>query len=381
MKRSNRFIWLAGVVIVVLISISFFAAPSSKINSGSTYNHQPDGYSAWYNFMQKRYAIQHWQRPFTDILHEKGMATMIQINSSLVELTNVSEEQEHWLEKGNTLIILGVRQPVTAAKFNTQQNSDFGNIIINTSRRYTKSQPGEIVLGDHSGAIVWKKTYGKGQAIFATTAYLAANAYSGYNNFTYLAQLVGKTSQQVFVDEYIHGYEDRDIRNQEKKASIVTYLMNTPLFLVVVQVSVFLLIFIRAENMRFGKPIALDTTAIDNSQVYINALATVLQKAESRNFVLEMVGKEEQIQLQKALGLNQTVLLQQPLLQAWSDKTCTSTVGLDRVLKLQQRKNRISEQELISWLEEWQRLREITRKSGATRCSARGQESASQESE
>jgi len=363
MKRSNRFIWLAGVVIVVLISISFFAAPSSKINSGSTYNHQPDGYSAWYNFMQKQgYAIQRWQRPFTDIPHKKGTATMIQINSSLGGLTNVSQEQEHWLEKGNTLIILGVRQPVTAVKFSTQQKSALGNIIINTSRRYPKSQPGEIVLGDRSGAIVWKKTYGKGKAIFATTAYLAANAYYGYNNFTYLAQLVGKTSQPVFVDEYIHGYQDRDIRNQEKKDSIVTYLVNTPLFLVVLQVSVLLLIFIRAENMRFGKPITLDTTVIDNSQVYINALATVLQKAESRNFVVEMVGREEQIQLQKALGLNQTVLLQQPLLQAWSEKTGTSTVGLDRVLKLQQRKNRISEQELISWLEEWQRLREITRK-------------------
>jgi hypothetical protein len=114
-----------------------------------------------------------------------------------------------------------------------------------------------------------------------------------------------------------------------------------------------------AQNRRFGKPVTLDTPAIDNSQAYIQALAGVLQKADSTDFVLEMVGKQEQLQLQQALGLGQIPLENQVLLKAWSEKTGTSAADLDAVLKLPAKKHRISEKDLLSWLRKWRILREI----------------------
>jgi hypothetical protein len=122
-------------------------------------------------------------------------------------------------------------------------------------------------------------------------------------------------------------------------------------------VVVLLLVLIWSENRRFGKPVTLDTPVIDNSQAYIQALAGVLQKAESSDFVLEMVGKEEQLQLQKVLGLGQILVENEVLLKVWQDQTGKNAAELDAVLKLQVKKHRISEQDLISWLGKWQSLR------------------------
>ena len=135
------------------------------------------------------------------------------------------------------------------------------------------------------------------------------------------------------------------------------YLAKTPLFPALVQVVVLLLVLIWSENRRFGKPVTLDTPVIDNSQAYIQALAGILQKAESSDFVLEMVGKEEQLQLQKVLGLGQILVENEVLLKVWQDQTGKNAAELDAVLKLQVKKHRISEQDLISWLGKWQSLR------------------------
>jgi hypothetical protein len=71
-----------------------------------------------------------------------------------------------------------------------------------------------------------------------------------------------------------------------------------------------------------------------------------------------MLGKEEQIQLQKTLGLSQIPLDNQVLLKIWEEQTGTNTEKLNAVLQLQSQKRRISERELISWLEKWRNLRE-----------------------
>lgn len=360
MKRSNRLAWLGAIALAVIILLSLIAAPSSKNNSGSTYNNAPDGYGAWYAFMQHQgTSIQRWQKPLSDIQPQKSPATLLRVNDNLNPPVLDSEERK-WVEKGNTLVILGVNQPVTAAEFSTKQTSAFGDIKIDTRRRHQKAKQQQLFLSDRFGAVVWEEKHKQGKVIFATTPYLAANAYQDYlSNFRYLADLVTKKSNTIFVDEYIHGYKDADVREKEGEGSLFSYFAKTPLLPALVQGSILLLVLIWAQNRRFGKPVTLDTPVIDNSQAYIQALAGVLQKAKSRDFVLEMLAKQEQLQLQKALGLGQVLLENQILLKVWEEKLGVSTAELDTVLKMRLQKQSMSERDLLSWLGKWQNLREI----------------------
>lgn len=359
MKQRNRVIWLVAIALAVMILLSLIVAPSSKIKNGSSYNRAPEGYGAWYAFMQDQGKdIQRWQKPFGDIAAEKQLTTLIQV-SSQPQISGLSPQEREWVEKGNTLVVLGVQQPTTAAEFSTNQKSPVGDVKIHTSRRYQKSKPEEVVLGDRFGAVVWENNYGKGKVILATTPYLAANAYQDEANFQYLSDLVTKSKQKIYIDEYIHGYKDPDVKQKEGEGDLLSYLAKTPLLPALIQLSVLLLVIIVAQNRRFGQSVTLETPVIDNSQAYIQALAGVLQKANSTDFVLEMVGKQEQLQLQQALGLGQIPVEHRVLLQVWSEKTGTSTADLDAVLKLQEEKHRISEKDLLSWLRKWRILRKI----------------------
>ncbi|MDF5717763.1 MAG: DUF4350 domain-containing protein [Rhizonema sp. NSF051] len=358
MKRSNRLAWLGAIALGVMIILTLFAGPTgSKINSGSTYSRTPDGYGAWYSFMQQqRTSIQRWQKPFNNLNLEKRPIVLIQVTSCLRKPTLDSEEQA-WVKAGNMLVLLGVQEQVSAANFSTQEKSLAGDVKIDTKRRFVGK--GEVSLGDRFGAVVWEQQYGKGKVIFSTTPYLAANAYQdNLSNFQYLSSLVRKKDDLILVDEYIHGYKDPSVRKSEGKGDLFDYLTQTPLFPALLQAGVLLLVLIWGENCRFGKPVALDTTpVIENSEAYIQALAGVLQKAESSDFVIEVVGKEEKRQLQKALGFGQELLDDQTLIDAWEQQIGDRPSELKAALKLQSQKRRLNEKDLINWLRKWQNIR------------------------
>ncbi|MEB3182053.1 MAG: DUF4350 domain-containing protein [Nostocaceae cyanobacterium] len=481
MTMNRRIAFIGAIIIAVIILLTVIAAPStSKINSGSTYSRAPDGYGAWYAFMQERGTpIQRWQQPLANLTTQPRPVTLLRVYSGLIP-PRLNEQEEYWLEQGNRLVILGVRTRAIAEEFSSLHKSPFGDVKIDTRRRYKAGGQFSQALGDKFGAVVWRQPQGKGEVIFATTPYLAANAYQDFlSNFNYLADIVSQKENLLFVDEYIHGYKDsphlrkqavqqreeavitreqavskreealntgepdngeqRGISNREKAVSeqekaiasreqanadkqaitnrekavsereqavkqreeaakarettsypkqaissreravrareravkarksavnsrieadnLVTYLTNTPLFPALLQAGVVLLVLIWAKNQRFGATVPLETAEIENSQAYIQALAGVLQKAESTEFVVEMVGKEEQLQLQKALGLGQITLEPQVLIDAWVQHTGANPKDLKQVLQRQSRNRRISEQDLLSWLGKWQKLR------------------------
>ncbi len=358
MKRANRFRWIGGIAIAVIALLTLIAAPNtSYINNGSTYNRAPDGYGAWYAYMQKQgVEIERWQKPVAEI-ETKSLVTLLRVNNQLTPST-LSAEEDKWVKQGNTLVILGVKGAATAADFSTLQASPVGDVKIETSRRYKGKS--NLELGDFLGAIVWSQKIGKGQAIFSTTPYLAANAYQDYpNNFKYLAQLASK-NPQIFVDEYSHGYRDKSITASQSDRNWLEYLANTPVLPFLLQVGVLLLVLIWAQNRRFGAPVSIETPAIDNNQAYIQALAGVLEKAECSEFILNIVGKEEQLQLQKALGLGKIPLEQQIVVDNWVQQTKNSPDQLQQLLSQQSQQNRLSNKQLLEWLDKWQKLRSST---------------------
>lgn len=120
---------------------------------------------------------------------------------------------------------------------------------------------------------------------------------------------------------------------------------------------ILLLVAIWAGNRRFGKPLTLSAPVVDNSEAYIQALAGVLQKANSSEFIVEVVGKDEQLQLQKALFLGQEQLDHQSLVKAWVQQTGHPAKELEQLLQMPSQKQRMSETDLLRWLEKWEQIR------------------------
>jgi hypothetical protein len=394
MNLSKNRLWLLGAIAItaIIIITLLFAPANNKVNSGSTYNRAPDGYGAWYAFMSKRGTeVQRWQKPFEDFAKNqdaKPPSTLLRISSKLIP-EDVSDTEKKWVEQGNTLVKLGVRAPVTPAPFSSLHPASAGEIKIDTGRRYPSAK--KQVLDDQFGAIVWKKPVGKGTVYFASTSHLAANAYQDFpGNYEFLAGLVtqeggeqeiegtqqdlavkliqnssdpqsqqtSKILNKVWVDEYIHGYKDPEVLEREYEGNLFTYLAKTPLFPVLIQGTIILLVAILAGWNRFGQPVTLSAPQVDNSEAYIQALAGVLQKANSTDFAVEIIGKEEQLQLQKALLLGQGSLSSETLTNAWVEQTGRKAAELSELLPSPSHKRRISDSDLLAWLGKWQQIRQ-----------------------
>lgn len=390
MKASkSRNLKFAAIAIAVIVLLTLALAPSrDRLSSGSTYSRSPDGYGAWYGYMEQRGTpIQRWQRPLSALKNYSTPITLLRVQGNVPRSQfNLDDEVEPWIEQGHTIVTLGVWQLVTAAPFSSEIDSPQGTVKIETRRRAEKSANSEL-LGDRFGAVVWQETRGKGRAIWATTPYLAANAYQNEpGNYAFLAQLLTETDQPIWVDEYIHGYRDSDSPNapnaqdegyrdshppnaQEAETSVRSwwqYLAQTPLLVIGIQGGIILLLAIAAQNIRFGQAEAIDPPEVNNSETYIKALASVLRKAQSSAFAIETVGKAEQLALQERLGLGSTLLEPEELLAAWQAQTGRDAAELKLLLPSHRMQNhrkwrslseRISERNLRLWLQKWQQER------------------------
>ncbi len=364
MNLKSRRVWFIGIAIVTLLLFLIVTAPvSDKRRSGSTFSRSPDGYGGWYAYMQQQGTpVQRWQKPLSDFLQQRGNAqrsvTLLRISSDpFNSISTVNADQEDWVGKGNTLVMLGVGAPVTEAEFQTAHATPEGAVTIATTRRHV-SQDQEL-LSDSFGAIVWQQEIKKGRVILATTPYLAANAYQDVSgNYPFLAKLVAQEDNQVWVDEYLHGYKDSETLAQEGAASWLDYLTKTPIVPALAQIVLLLAILTWAQNRRFGLPLTISPPVVDNSEAYIQALAGVLRKAKSSEFVVEMVGKEEQRRIQQALGLGVTPVAPDVLTEAWVRQTGRPAQEIQEFLQTQTRKRPLSEPDLLLWLGKVQALRQ-----------------------
>lgn len=377
---------LIGIAIAVIIALTLFAAPNSggrKNLSGSTYGRNPDGYGAWYEYMSKKeIPLQRWRKPFSRLIKDDVQdVTYLQILSKsdyLLSLGKMPSAESDWVSQGNTLVIIGKYEPATAAPFESSipyRKTTLSNnkIKIATSRRFQqgKKDKTKSILKDRYGAIVWQEKMGKGEVIYCTTPYLAANAYQDYpDNYQFLADLVDDR-QAIWVDEYIHGYKEKTIARKQKKnthddqdqetiaqeqqENILSYLAKTPWFFLFIQTTLIAILSAIAAFRAFGLPIKPKTAITDNSTAYIDALAGVLQKANSTDFVVSAIAKDEQRKLQKSLGLGQSLVDQETLLAAWKQQG-GDTKNLSQLLQVSKGNNKISDAQLITWIEKWQKI-------------------------
>jgi hypothetical protein len=379
-KKLFKQYWQLGIVtaisIVLLTIVS--ATGGDGRQTGSSYSIAANGYNAWYQMMLDRgINIQRWQKSFpqlTKTFADRENITLLQINPKLERL-DLTTLQKEWVSKGNTIVILGVTAPAWEIPFRTELESSQGNIKIETTRRFTRDTikiglPQEIsrtaILSDRSGSIITQFKLDKGQIIIATTPNLAANAYQDFRpNYELLAELVTKNRQQILVDEYIHGYIDRTRQSTidpktgkvlpeeqtDDVGNALGYLASTPLIIVFLNLVLGILILVWQQNRRFGKIIIPKLPEIDNSEAYIQALGGVLRQANSSDFVLQNIGRAEQLSWQQKLGLGKERLVEaQTLISAWEDRVKLPTEDLRFVLQLMAGERRLTPAELTIWL-------------------------------
>lgn len=368
--RQRKWLFI-GIAIAVIIVLTLIAAPNSggsRNDSGSTYGRSPDGYGAWYAYMTKKeMPIKRWRKPFSQLIKDDvqniAFIRIFSKNDYLLSSIELSTSESDWVSQGNTLVIVGKFEPATAARFESYipyRQGTFSNnqIKIETTRRFRQNNQDQTksILKDRYGAVVWQEQIGKGKVVYCTTPYLAANAYQdNLDNYRFLADLVDD-HQAIWVDEYIHGYKDEETIVQEQQENVLNYLAKTPWFFFFIQGVLMSIIAAIAALRRFGLPKKPKTIIADNSTAYINALAGVLEKANSTDFVVEAIAKDEQRKLQKSLGLGKSLVDEPTLIAAWKHQRSETATDIGQLLQVSNRGQKISDAQLITWIEKWQKV-------------------------
>ncbi|HSM80532.1 MAG TPA: DUF4350 domain-containing protein [Nodosilinea sp.] len=384
--------------LALLLGLLLFGAPATgRLDSGSTWHRGPAGYSAWYASLEAQgVAVQRWQRPVEALIEQLGQAedatltgvpesrlpqsaawltaaapaadraagaeTLVAVLPGFIEegdLAALLPWLPQWLEAGHRLVVLGVKTPTTAAPFSQTLSSPAGPVQIDTRRRYPSGRGLAAALEDDYGAVVWQQGFDSAQFTVVATPHLGANAYQAQpGNFALLTALVtgaaAEAGGRVWVDEYLHGYRDEAAIAADRPGdSWLSYLARTPLVIGLVQVLAVTLLALVANNRRLGQRRSLPTPSLDNSQAYIQALAGVLHKAGSHDFVVQTLGQAERLHLQKALGLGPTPVPIEQLQTAWNEQAGRPATDLAALLQppLPQ-----GERQLRDWLQRLQSL-------------------------
>jgi hypothetical protein len=366
-KQNWQFVFLAVVAIVLFTVVS--ATGGDPRQPGSSYSIAPNGYGAWYQMMVDRgVQIDRSKQDFSQFVenpaNETG-TTLLQVNSQIEDL-KIDKEQQEWVKQGNTLAILGVAAPAWGIPFESDLASPQGKIHIETTRRFRAERgfglapntPNTDILRDTAGNVITQFDLDKGRIIIATTPHLAANAYQDFRpNYELLAKLVTTDRQRIVVDEYIHGFRDRTSTSKTQTGDVFAYLTKTPWIIILLNLFLGLLVLIWQQNRRFGKIIIPKQPEIENSEAYIRALGGVLQQANSSEFVLQNIGKANQLVWQQKLGLGSDRLVPaDTLIAAWENKTQLPVDDLRSVLQLAANEQRLAPAELNDWLKKVQSI-------------------------
>ncbi|NJN30161.1 MAG: DUF4350 domain-containing protein [Synechococcales cyanobacterium RM1_1_8] len=161
LKHRRWRVLLIGAIALLFLTLTLAPQRGNQLLRGSTYGRAPDGYGAWYQYMEDQGTpIQRWQKPLNTFLARQAEPgpgadrpiTLLQVGSSEIWADDEAREREAlqaWLAQGNRLVVLQRRGEVTAAPFRTDLATPLGEVRIETRRRHRvleniPQQPGAI---------------------------------------------------------------------------------------------------------------------------------------------------------------------------------------------------------------------------------------------
>ena len=379
-----------GILAAGLLLFTLLSAPNNPRSDGSTYSRSPEGYGAWYAYVERSgQPIDRWQKPLTALFGKEesdDLQSDVQdisdqdipdgasktnastsIRTTLIQISSEPDDDSprldrRWIEQGNRVILIGTRKgktQLTQASFQSEVPVKFGSpsqsgtLKIATTRRHRPTSTLQPLVSDSYGTLVWRTPVGNGEIIHILPTFLAANAYQNEaQNFAYLQDLT--QGDRILMDEYIHGYRDPETAAIEGKGDLSTFFAKTPIALIFFQTLIILSVLIYAKNWRFGAIRSLNLPITNNSRAYIQALAGILQKANSTDFVTSTLSQAELKKLQRTLGLGTSTIDPETILQTWTEQTGRSATEFREAFSLsfshRDRHKKPSEAELTQWL-------------------------------
>ncbi len=365
------FIWMFGLGVLLGVALLLMLlAPSTK--AGSSYDQSPWGSQAFYHYLQglaetqPGLEVQRWQRDYKNLTGKNQVLFKIGDQRQL-QTQGFSSDTLDWIEAGNTLILLTWDGNIKSPDPSVQIPTPVGPVQVDTRRREEvkpgthPSDFGETarLLGDVDGAVLWSVKTEQGKIIYGVYPWFVANAYDHpkFENFAYFAELAQAAGGQIWFDEWLHGYRVKDPTDLPADVSysgVLDYLRRTPWLLVLLQAIVFGVIMLWGKNHRLGALIRERPPTQANSEQYIQALASVLQKAQHQDFVQAQLSQRLRQELAEKLGLrgawvgHDVSFSDQELAQAWSAQTGKSPQDL--MIVIGPTPEELTEQELLAWL-------------------------------
>lgn len=401
-----------GILTIALLLFTLLSAPANPRSDGSTYSRAPEGYGAWYAYVERSgQEIDRLRKPLTTLFDSnldapnpksskpdtpKNKPSKTRLKTPRTTLIHIAPTptapwiDRDWIAQGNRAILIGTEKAttrVTDAEFYSEHPVAIGTIKVATTRRHRQLPPksnqsphplqpvqatledldenpeansenaanDQALVADRHGSLIWRTTIGKGEIIYILPTFLAANAYQDEaQNFAYLQSLT--KGDRIIVDEYIHGYRDSETAEKEGKGDLFTFFAKTPIALLLLQAMVILSVLIYGKNWRFGAVRALVPPAVNNSRAYIQALSGILKKANSTDFVTDTLSGAELKQIQRTLGLGTTPLSAETIIQTWTQQTGRPAREFQDVFLSSHRHKKLSEAELTQWLTQLQTL-------------------------
>lgn len=399
---ASRRNWILAIALLSVILLTLVLAPANtRLLQGSTYSRAPDGYGAWYaSLEQQRVPVRRWQRPLEELLPPESATdsndsapenpsedrplepiTLVRVLPAPRPPSDIGMTEVRLAEAGSVVVILGIQTPVSAAPFVSRLDSPDGAVVLETRRRFRlnlpapepPAEPGDVemirqvqivdpdrraLLQDEYGTVAWVRRIGSGAIISVNTPHLAANAYQGSpGNFAWLTRVVTEARYPIWIDEYVHGYRDRDVLQDEARETLWGYFGRTPVVLVLIQAAVLVGLAIWGDR-RLGPPTLPQPKSPNSSLSYIQALGGVLEKAGSSEFVQDTLSQAEQAHLQRTLGLGTDPADPDVVLNVWQTQSKASRATLEPLLVALKQKKHLGERDLLIWLGKLQKIRQ-----------------------
>ena len=308
----------------------------------SIYNDSPTGYRAWWLACQKSHVLlEAWEKPFSKLNTMPASATMLIVEPFTFSKSSVLFGQEEaeatldWVEQGNTLVLLddfrrygsqriaeqllsyvwtskssksklsreelrqGFSQSALQA-INRQKTLDvYLNypVLTRSIRNLTpkmhdlRSNEWQSILEDgHGHPLLLRLPYGKGTLVLGTVMDLGDNQYlygRPNDNAQFLTNLLLREGKPIFVNEYVHGYEEAE--------DLLTYLgQTTPLGVIFVQLLLgFILLLWLSATRWTPKPQeaqpngSIVNFGVNSLEVYIQSLARIYARSQAASLALE----------------------------------------------------------------------------------------------
>lgn len=340
--QNRWFFPLVLVLTAALVGLSTLLTPPGSnqepLPNRSIYNSAPSGYRAWWLSCQKAgLGIVPWEKPFSKLETLPESATMLIVQPLTFSKSNVLFGQQEanltlsWVAQGNTLVLLDdfgrfgskrlaeeVLQTVhkprmpksvsdSGAESNARQamttmwnlekdlniytplplSSQSGEWLIPKNHALEVSAWEPILLNKAGHPVLVRIAYGKGTLILGTVSDMGDNSYLNgkpNDNYQFLANLLRREGKLIFVNEYVHAYEEAE--------DLLSYLgQNTPLGVIFVQLTLgFILLLWLSLTQWTPKPKGDNPAAAlaetNSLEAYVQSMARIYARTQASSLAL-----------------------------------------------------------------------------------------------